>query len=98
MRGSPGSDGASPYPEGQRPRRDDTDRSLARSAWQSFPRENRPVGHGMIQAGFQVDQENRQDAYSTVRYRLIALGSQCRRQPDPWDIARHSEEQSSRTE
>src|ERR1700722_4026644 len=29
-------------------RRDDTDRSLARSAWESLPRKNRPVGHGMI--------------------------------------------------
>src|SRR5580704_8736970 len=29
-------------------RRDDTDRSLARSAWESVPRKNRPVGYGMI--------------------------------------------------
>ena len=29
-------------------RRDDTDRSLARSAWESVPRRNRPVGYGMI--------------------------------------------------
>jgi hypothetical protein len=29
-------------------RRDNTDRSLARSAWESVPRKNRPVGHGMI--------------------------------------------------
>jgi hypothetical protein len=29
-------------------RRDDTDRSLARSAWESVSRKNRPVGHGMI--------------------------------------------------
>src|SRR6202035_884301 len=27
--------------------RDDTDRSLARSAWESVPRKNRPVGYGM---------------------------------------------------
>src|ERR1700730_15293876 len=31
-----------------RPGGDDTDRSLARSAWESVPRKNRPVGHGMI--------------------------------------------------
>ena len=29
-------------------RRDNTDRSLARSAWESVPRKNRPVGYGMI--------------------------------------------------
>src|ERR1700722_5552857 len=29
-------------------RRGDTDRSLARSAWESVPRKNRPVGYGMI--------------------------------------------------
>src|SRR5580693_6079857 len=29
-------------------RRDDTDRSLARSAWKSVPRKSRPVGYGMI--------------------------------------------------
>ena len=29
-------------------RRDDTDRSLARSAWETVPRKNRPVGYGMI--------------------------------------------------
>jgi hypothetical protein len=29
-------------------RRDDADRSLARSAWESAPRKNRPVGYGMI--------------------------------------------------
>jgi hypothetical protein len=29
-------------PEGQ------ADRSQARSAWESVPRKNRPVGHGMI--------------------------------------------------
>ena len=29
-------------------RRDNTDRSLARSAWESIPRKNRPVGYGMI--------------------------------------------------
>jgi hypothetical protein len=28
-------------------RRDNTDRSLARSAWESVPRKNRPVGYGM---------------------------------------------------
>src|SRR6202035_4586703 len=31
-------------------RRDNTDRSLARSAWESVPRKNRPVGYGMIGA------------------------------------------------
>src|SRR5580704_15146520 len=29
-------------------RRDNSDRSLARSAWESVPRKNRPVGYGMI--------------------------------------------------
>src|ERR1700693_1377145 len=29
-------------------RRDNTDRRLARSAWESVPRKNRPVGYGMI--------------------------------------------------
>jgi hypothetical protein len=29
-------------------RRDNTDRSLARSAWEGVPRKNRPVGYGMI--------------------------------------------------
>jgi len=29
-------------------RRDNTDRSLARSAWERAPRKNRPVGYGMI--------------------------------------------------
>src|SRR5580693_6233901 len=29
-------------------RRDNTDRSQARSAWNSVPRKNRPVGYGMI--------------------------------------------------
>jgi hypothetical protein len=29
-------------------RRDNTDRSLARSAWESVPQKNRPVGYGMI--------------------------------------------------
>jgi len=29
-------------------RRDNTDRSLARSAWENVPRKNRPVGYGMI--------------------------------------------------
>jgi hypothetical protein len=29
-------------------RRDNTDRSLARSAWESVPRKNRPVGYGMV--------------------------------------------------
>ncbi len=29
-------------------RRDNTDRSLARSAWVSIPRKHRPVGYGMI--------------------------------------------------
>src|SRR5580658_2830475 len=33
---------------GSASRRDDTDRSLARSAWESVPRKNRPVGYGMI--------------------------------------------------
>ena len=31
-------------------RRDNTDRSLARSAWESVPRKNRPVGYGMTGA------------------------------------------------
>jgi len=29
-------------------RRDNTDRSLARSAWENVPRKNRPVGYDMI--------------------------------------------------
>jgi hypothetical protein len=29
-------------------RRDDTDRSLARSAWKNATQKNRPVGYGMI--------------------------------------------------
>jgi hypothetical protein len=29
-------------------RRDNTDRSLARSAWESASRRNRPVGYGLI--------------------------------------------------
>jgi hypothetical protein len=29
-------------------RRDNTDRSLARSAWESVPGRDRPVGYGMI--------------------------------------------------
>jgi hypothetical protein len=37
-----------PEAEGAASRRDDTDRSLARSAWKSGPRKNRPVGYGMI--------------------------------------------------
>jgi hypothetical protein len=35
-------------------RRDNTDRSQARSAWESVPPKNRPVGYGMIgRSGFQ---------------------------------------------
>ena len=37
-----------PEAEGAASRRDDTDRSLARSAWKSVPRKNRPVGYGTI--------------------------------------------------
>ena len=29
-----------------------SDRSLARSAWESVPQKNRPVGYGMIGRGF----------------------------------------------
>src|SRR3984893_6910941 len=36
-------------------RRDDTDRSLARSAWENVPRKNRPVGYGMI--GYEGQQQ-----------------------------------------
>ena len=39
-----------PEVEGAASRRDDTDRSLARSAWKSVPRKNRPVGYGVIGA------------------------------------------------
>jgi hypothetical protein len=39
-----------PEVEGAASRRVDTDRSLARSAWKSVPRKNRPVGYGMIGA------------------------------------------------
>jgi hypothetical protein len=39
-----------PKSKGPRPVGDDTDRSLARSAWKSVPRKNRPVGYGMIGA------------------------------------------------
>jgi hypothetical protein len=40
-----------PKPEGAASRRDDTDRSLARSAWKSVPRKSHPVGDGMIGRG-----------------------------------------------
>ena len=38
-------------PEGQH------DSSLARSAWESVPRENRPVGYGMIVRSYLRDPE-----------------------------------------
>jgi hypothetical protein len=40
-----------PEAEGAASRRDDTDRSQARSTWKSVPRKNRPVGYGMIGRG-----------------------------------------------
>ena len=50
-------------------RRDDTDRSLARSAWESVPPKSRPVGHGMI--GYQDD--NEEDWNMTLnRYSCLA--------------------------
>jgi hypothetical protein len=39
-----------PKPKGAASRRDETDRSQARSAWKSVPRKNRPVDYGMIGA------------------------------------------------
>jgi hypothetical protein len=40
-----------PETEGAASRRDDTHRSLARSAWKSVPRKNRAAGYGMIGRG-----------------------------------------------
>jgi hypothetical protein len=52
-------------------RRDDTDRSLARSAWESVPRKNRPVGHGMIGYEGQQREGLGQDAKQILQNRKL---------------------------